>query len=252
MAGIAYGATATLVGHPLDTVKTFMQTEQLSGRDKASTVQTAASIARVGPVTFYRGAVPVLAGALLFRSLPFTVYSGTYSALPHSMGESDRVLLSGIAAALGRTIVESPCEALKTQKQVWDRGYLETIRAGHMWQGLAATCSRNLVLVPLFFCLSDKFNSAELIDFRQRPFLRGCCVTACCWLAAFPLDVVKSRVQAQAMESGPLPGGIGTGLRLAWHERGLYRGLAAQLLRSCLANGAAMWMYQKVQQARTF
>ena len=31
---------------------------------------------------------------------------GTYSALPHSMGESDRVLLSGIAAALGRTIVE--------------------------------------------------------------------------------------------------------------------------------------------------
>ncbi|CAJ1341705.1 unnamed protein product [Effrenium voratum] len=135
MAGIAYGATATLVGHPLDTVKTFMQTEQLSGRDKASTVQTAASLARVGPVTFYRGAVPVLAGALLFRSLPFTVYSGTYSALPHSMGESDRVLLSGIAAALGRTIVESPCEALKTQKQVWDRGYLETIRAGHMWQG---------------------------------------------------------------------------------------------------------------------
>ncbi|CAE7532881.1 unnamed protein product [Symbiodinium pilosum] len=96
-----------------------------------------------------------------------------------------------------RVCQENPFEALKTQKQVRGLDYKQALRAGCLWQGLSATCCRNVVLVTLFFVLTDKLNrSSELVNFRQHPFLRGCVVTSCCWVAAWPLDVVKSQLQS--------------------------------------------------------
>ncbi|CAE7608669.1 mcfL [Symbiodinium sp. CCMP2456] len=226
--GIVYGATATLLGQPLDTIKTKMQTDRLTGRasGRPGTLQVARQILQTAPgelahsrpvrkvAGFYRGSLPVLCGSVIFRSVPFTVYSGVYASLePASffgtldpfLGVERRIWLSGAVAGLGRAVVENPFEVLKTQKQVRGLDYQQILKARCLWQGLAATCSRNVVLVTLFFVLSDRLNrSRELVnflDFRQHPFLRGCIVTSCCWLAAWPLDVIKSQLQSEVLGS---------------------------------------------------
>ncbi|CAE7223879.1 mcfL [Symbiodinium microadriaticum] len=283
--GIVYGATATLLGQPLDTIKTKMQTDPLTGRasGRPGTLQvvrqilqtaherTAGELTHSRPVRkvagFYRGSLPVLCGSVIFRSVPFTVYSGVYASLePASffrtldpfLGVEGRIWLSGAVAGLGRAVVENPFEVLKTQKQVRGLDYQQILKTRRLWQGLSATCSRNVVLVTLFFVLSDRLNrSSELVnflDFRQHPFLRGCIVTSCCWLAAWPLDVIKSQLQSEVLgsraEADAGVGRLGGLLVGAWRQRRFYRGLPAGLVRACLANGAAMSAYQMLQQLR--
>jgi len=250
--GAAYGMTATLLGQPLDTIKTLMQTEAAGlGLGWKRRMRQASAVSMVR--TVYGGSAAVLLGSVLFRSLPFAVYSGVYASLPplNLLGLDGRVYLSGMISGMARASVETPCEALKTQKQVWSKTYFDSLRAGYMWQGFSATCSRNMILVTMFFALSDQLNN---MGFRDQPFLRGSCVTICCWLVAWPLDVVKSQMQAvQVASHGALNRGVGGMvmlLRNAWHNQMLYRGLMPGLLRACLANGSGMYAYQQVQQLR--
>ncbi|CAE7353236.1 mcfX [Symbiodinium natans] len=230
--GIVYGATATLLGQPLDTIKTKMQTEGFGGAagERPGILQVARQILRGAPqkaaigklAGFYRGSLPVLVGSVAFRSVPFTVYSGVYASLHAApfcspfLGVEGRIWASGVAAGLGRAVVENPFEALKIQKQVRGLDYKQALRSGCLWQGLSATCCRNVVLVTLFFVLSDKLNHAnelvDWVDFRQHPFLRGCAVTSCCWLAAWPLDVVKSQLQSEVAGFRMTPDSKGSGV----------------------------------------
>eukprot|EP00439_Symbiodinium_sp_Y106_P063914 s1308_g9.t4 len=190
--GIVYGATATLLGQPLDTIKTKMQTDRLTGRasGRPGTLQvarqilqtahegTAGELAHSRPVRkvagFYRGSLPVLCGSVIFRSVPFTVYSGVYASLPASfatldpfLGVEGRIWLAGAVAGLGRAVVENPFEVLKTQKQVRGLDYQQVLKARCLWQGLSATCGRNVVLVTLFFVLSDRLHSDKLLLARR-------------------------------------------------------------------------------------
>lgn len=270
--GAAYGISATLVGQPLDTIKTMMQTEQARGVGRATVLETIGRMQASPSLllrTAYGGGRAVLLGAVLFRSLPFVVYSGTLTSLPwhHTaqLGGVDwRVWVSGMVAGVARGLVENPFEALKTQKQVWGTSYLDSLRAGHIWRGLSATCGRNVILVTMFFVLSDKLSDLRDLplsgDLGDRPFLRGSCITVCCWIAAWPFDVVKSQMQSmKSMRTSQVTHGCwlhaGTngvvGLLLqTWRGHMLYLGLLPGLARACFANGSGMYAYQKVQQMR--
>lgn len=261
--GAAYGISATLVGQPLDTIKTMMQTEQVRGVGRATVLETIGRI-QASPRsllrTAYGGGRAVLLGAVLFRSLPFVVYSGTLASLPGhhaALGGVDwRVWVSGMVAGVSRGLVENPFEALKTQKQVWGTSYLDSLRSGQIWRGLSATCGRNVILVTIFFVMSDKLSRLGelplLGDLRDHPFLRGSCITVCCWIAAWPLDVVKSQMQSMGTSqvTHGSHAGVGGLLLQTWRGHMLYRGLLPGLVRACLANGSGMYAYQKVQQMR--
>ena len=79
-----YGATNTISGHPLVTVKTRMQVQKghmaTDGQKGPGYIETVRKIAAAeGPVGFYRGCVPPLLGSLLYRSIQFSVYEGFYT-----------------------------------------------------------------------------------------------------------------------------------------------------------------------------
>jgi len=67
--GVLYGGTNTLVGHPLDTIKTKMQAQ--SGH--MGQVTLSESIKQVwrndGPLGFYKGWMPNFTGSVIFRSI---------------------------------------------------------------------------------------------------------------------------------------------------------------------------------------
>ncbi len=71
LAGGAYGFTSVLVGQPMETVKTRMQS--MSGR--TSIGEARALLASEGIRGLYRGGTPMFLGGTLFRSAQFGVYN---------------------------------------------------------------------------------------------------------------------------------------------------------------------------------
>ena len=69
LSGFAFGAMNTIVGHPMDTVKTKMQTqtEHIARGGLSHTVRQV--YAREGFIGFYRGCIPPFFGSIIYRSL---------------------------------------------------------------------------------------------------------------------------------------------------------------------------------------
>jgi solute carrier family 25 carnitine/acylcarnitine transporter 20/29 len=69
ISGVMYGCTNTLVGHPLDTIKTKMQA-QSEHMTKTSLIDSIKTVYRhEGFVGFYRGWQPNFWGSIIFRSI---------------------------------------------------------------------------------------------------------------------------------------------------------------------------------------
>ena len=65
-AGLLYGLTSVVVGHPLDTIKTKMQAQK--GFEKISMTKSFLQVLKTqGPKGLYRGAIPPLMGSGIYR-----------------------------------------------------------------------------------------------------------------------------------------------------------------------------------------
>ena len=267
--GFAYGATSVIVGHPFDTIKTRMQTNTLH----ETFAQSVRAITRAPDghggwqiSALYRGFWPPLAGSLFFRSYVFSVYGFVYTALDKARADAydprasiAHVFVAGSVAGLARAAVESPLELLKTQQQQqrarthrqqsWAAG--RTLPPWRMWRasltGYSATAARNMPMISAFFTLTEIANQCSVF-MREHPFVRGSSVSVVAWAIVWPLDVVKTRMQARE---------LGSVRACFWREcvevyRGgaLYRGFVPGALRAFFANGAGMYVYQCCQDWR--
>ena len=79
ISGFSFGAMNTIVGHPMDTVKTKMQTqgEHLKSGGLGQTIRSV--YAREGFIGFYRGCIPPFFGSIIYRSLQFSVFEAFYT-----------------------------------------------------------------------------------------------------------------------------------------------------------------------------
>ena len=95
-------------------------------------------------------------------------------------------------------------------------------------------------------------------------FLKGGVCATAAWAVAWPLEVAKSKIQgtsaaaAGAAAAGAASGGARRGTVVVLREivladglRGLYRGFLPGAVRSFVANGAGMAVYQLAQSLRT-
>lgn len=68
--GFLFGSTNTIVGHPLDTIKTKMQAQAEHMKDGAGMATTISNVyKKEGLIGFYRGWVPPFMGSIVYRSL---------------------------------------------------------------------------------------------------------------------------------------------------------------------------------------
>ena len=158
LAGTAGGVAVTIVGHPLDTIKTLLQNQPPASGTTASTkneakmlVQNKSPASAATPQRYsglvdcarqvwraeglsglYKGVASPLAFQMLFRAVTFVVFDLTQttivalrepSAPPQPPGE--RVCLSpteafaaGAVTGLFGSLVESPIDLLKTKMQI--------------------------------------------------------------------------------------------------------------------------------------
>ena len=211
--------------------------------------------AREGVRGLYRGGLPLVIGGSLMRSAQFGVSGKANDMLKNSslpdfklFGIFDyKVILAGIAGGLGRGVVEAPTDFFKIRRQV-EKGW--TVR--QIVQGTSVTLTRNAFLYTAFVLYMDMAKQAcagglvpSLLTNEDgnnlTPFAKGAICANLAWLTFWPMDVVKTQRQSGNFGEGAL-----SLLRRNMASGQLFRGVIPGLIRSTIANGSSMVVYEFV------
>jgi len=271
ISGMAFGLISPLASQPFDTLKTKMQAESRYARQ--GVLQVGKDVARTeGLRGFYRGIVPILASTGVQKTALFAANAGARRAcersgipalntpIPMSNGLSPSVLVGGLAAGTARTIVETPFELAKVRAQTGgsffaSKGFFSVAQISVLYTGAGATWGRGTLMLTSFFVMCD-YSERAAPEVMSRPvlggFLKGGICATIAWAIAWPIEVVKSKVQGtEAQFKGQSMLSIIQHIVKADGMKGLYRGFLPGAMRSFVANGAGMAVYQFTQSLRT-
>ena len=270
LSGMAFGLVSPLASQPFDTLKTKMQAESRFASQSMGSV--ARQVVRAeGIAGLFRGIVPIVASTGVQKSALFSANAGArracetsgiaaltapipFTSLPPS------VIVGGVAAGTARTLVETPFELAKVRFQTGGgvraaTGLLSLGQVAELYTGAAATWARGTVMLTTFFCLCD-YSERAAPQLMARPllggFLKGGVCATVAWAIAWPLEVAKNKVQGAegALYKGRSTLAIVRQVAATDGLRGLYRGILPGALRSFVANGAGMAVYQLTQSMR--
>lgn len=251
VAGCLGGCAGVVVGYPFDTVKVHLQTQDHRNPLYKGTLDCFRKIiAKESIRGLYRGMSSPMAGVAAVNAIVF----GVYGNVQRNRSDPDSLyshFMAGTAAGLAQSIICSPMELVKTRLQLQDnlpkgafkyKGPMECMR--HIWRiegfrgafrGLGITAARDMPGFSSYF-ISYELMVRSVAD--PSPFyilMAGGSAGTISWLLTFPIDVVKSRLQADGMSGKPQYNGIVDCLRKSYAEERLgflSRGLASTLLRA--------------------
>jgi solute carrier family 25 carnitine/acylcarnitine transporter 20/29 len=290
-AGASYGLTTVVVGQPLDTIKVRMQGLPSATKQSALAVgrdlfqrEGMRGLYRGGVPLFLGGSV--MRSAQFGVSGRVKHWMEEHPHLPHfkMFGLLDwQVIAAGVAGGLGRGLVEIPTDFIKTRQQVE-----HSWTWSHVMDGTAITLMRNTVLYTAFMLYVDLAKQAcvaghvpsMLMNEQQNnltPFLKGAICANMAWLTVWvgicnaimhrlvclllmahpaaiffvndqPADVVKTQRQSGNYDDSK-------GLMKLFQENmqngRFFRGLVPGLVRSSIANGSSMVVYEFVLSTLT-
>jgi hypothetical protein len=208
--GLAYGLSSTLVGHPFDTIKTRAQALSTTPSVTTPSVTNSRSLKILkdllvseGIIGLYRGAVPLFFAGGVIRSSQFGFYDVALRYQRKSDPDCDRVLgvvdkqvvIAGFVGGLGRGIIETPADYIKTRRQV-DRPWATGGMLKGMLEGASVTFLRNSFLFAAFAVYSDL--STVLVDGGLSPFWKGAVCANMAWLTVWPVSAERTRARTRA------------------------------------------------------
>lgn len=252
-AGCLGGCAGIIVGYPLDTVKVHMQTQDCRNPKYRGTWDCLRTIVAKESVSgLYKGMTSPIAGVAMVNAIVFGVYGYTQRHL----SEPDRLsahFLAGVSAGLAQTPVSSPIELAKTRLQLQSsfqsdsRGPIQCLRniykkEGYrgVFKGLSITFLREGPSYGVYFVTYEmltKTSSKQPISTPHMLLAGGLAGTAS-WVISYPIDVIKSRIQAESSDrySGALDC-LKKSIRAEGYSC-LYRGLNSTILRAFPTNAA--------------
>ncbi|XP_061659021.1 mitochondrial ornithine transporter 1-like [Syngnathoides biaculeatus] len=276
-AGAIGGAACVLSGQPLDTAKVKMQTFPALYRGFVHCITS--TYKQVGIRGLYRGTSPALMANIAENSVLFMSYGFCQQLIRVAAGTRADAALSdvqkacaGSAASVFSSLVLCPTELVKCRLQAMYemeatgkiarsqnsvRSVVKSIMKSEgprgFFQGLSTTVARE---VPGYFCF---FGAYELCRSAFAEYMKcgkddigvapvvfsGGFGGACLWLAVYPMDCVKSRIQVMSM-TGRQGGFLKTFWLIARSEGvgALYSGLTPTMVRTFPANGALFLGYE--------
>ena len=265
-AGMAAGLTGTLLGYPLDRVKQAMQSGSGSMTASVRTLWSSGSV--------YRGAGAPLFAQTMLNTTSFAAYAFTRNVvgLPESgsaAAQSDewwRVAAAGALVTLPVTLVSTPAELCKLQQQVqpqYRQGTLHAARSiwsrhglfgAGLYRGTVVNAWREALFLGCYFSCYEtmrrELQGAGLMGPALATAVSGGCSGAAAWLLSFPLDTLKTVVQAAPLDA-PRRGSLGL-LRELVATRGvlgLYRGVGPTLMRAFIVSSSRFSAYELAMHA---
>ncbi|KAL1989863.1 hypothetical protein VTN49DRAFT_7060 [Thermomyces lanuginosus] len=278
-AGYISGAIGILIGNPLDLIKVHLQARQSAPRlDTAGALSSARYFDTTGSLV--RGSAAPVLGYGALNALLFVAYNRSLKALdPNVVDPTNpdgvalyKIWLAGAAGGLASWTVSSPTEFIKCRAQLsrdrsassWTVTKEIIDRMG--WRGLyfggVVTSIRDSVGYGFYFwsyelCKRRLMTADDTVNETALKILFcGGVAGIATWASVFPLDVIKTRLQAQplggsTLDSQPLLqsttrrqlAGSWEIARRAYREEGLsafYRGLGVCSIRAFIVN-AVQW-----------
>lgn len=281
IAGGVGGACLVLVGHPLDTIKVRIQTMEIKpGQEppyKGTLDCARKTMAKEGPWALYRGMAAPLYGVTPMYALCFFGYGiGQKIFCNDDSFKNLRLLDIGLAGATSgvfTTPILAPLERVKCVLQV--QGNIEGGQkfkgpgdvARHLYQtGGLASLNRGFCATMLRDSLGSLFyfSSYEYLKYNLTPegksgpgvfgtLFAGGMAGIFNWLAALPVDTLKSKLQVAP--EGKYPNGIRSVFVDIVRQEGilsLYRGLGPVMIRAFPANAACFLGYETAIKVLTY
>lgn len=280
-AGAMGGTACVLAGQPFDTIKVKMQT--FPSLFKTAFDCGVKTIKQEGFRGLYAGTIPSLAANIAENSVLFLFYGQCLSLVKKIVGKQDEKDLSvlqraiaGSGAAVFSSFALCPTELVKCRLQAQHQMNVLAGKTGvksgvvqvtmqiiredgflGLFRGMTPTLAREVPGYFFFFggyelfrhLLTPKGKTADEIGPLRLIFCGGMAGVSL-WVAVFPADVIKSRIQILTHGSDKVPGFFETMFQIIRSEgpRALYKGLGPTLVRCFPACGALFVAYEGTQQ----
>jgi len=283
LAGCVGGVAQIVAGHPFDTLKVRLQTQEPGQtRFKGPIDCLLKTVREEGVKGLYKGMAPPIAGVAAVNAVLFMAYGQAKSSLQAYTGNENltktQLTLAGAYAGLANCVVICPVELLKARVQVQYPGYTSNPKgpwevatylykqygAKSLFTGMTATIYREVPAYAAYFGCYEL--SREILAKREGKasveelsplgyFISGGLGGIGCWLFSYPQDLIKSRLQVQENFNAPvykknkflLDGGFwncGKQVMKALGPRGLFVGFAPTIIRAFPANAATFFAYE--------
>ncbi|WVQ81584.1 hypothetical protein IAT38_003708 [Cryptococcus sp. DSM 104549] len=264
------GAAQVLTGQPLDTLKTRAQTAP-KGQFKNTWDILRVTVKNEGFLALYKGMLSPLIGVAAVNSLLFTAYGASRRIVsPYPDLSIPQVATAGAMAGAANAVLASPVEMFKIKMQGQYGGAGDKRLSavfGDMWReygfrngimrGYWVTVIREIPAYAGFYAgyETSKRWFAKQYAPNALPvwtlLTSGAIGGVSYWLACYPLDIVKSRVQLAKLppsRGGWLQGGyVGREINAIIKEGGvkaLFRGLGPSLVRAVPAAGSTFAAFE--------
>lgn len=275
IAGSLGGTATVLVGQPLDTIKVKMQT---SPQLYPSALRCLTSTFKSDGIIrgLYAGTSPAIVANVAENSVLFCAYGACQSAvakLKYSSTNIDSLTsldkaLSGSGAAFFSSFTLCPTELIKCKLQSArekmgttrvtafgvTKSIIKTQGVRGLFSGLTSTIAREM---PGYFFFFGGYEGTKklLIGDSEKPVTLPITIVSggvgglSLWLAIFPFDLVKSRIQVDNLKDGLIV--VLTRIIREEGVTGLYRGLGPTLIRTFPATGALFVAYEYSKSVMT-
>ncbi|KAJ0962920.1 hypothetical protein J5N97_028042 [Dioscorea zingiberensis] len=284
VAGGLGGMAGVMAGHPLDTLRIRLQqppsySSLRSQRPNSAPALLRSIVASEGPAALYRGMAAPLASVTFQNAVVFQVYA----VLSRAFGSNNiseppsykSVALAGVGTGALQSLMLSPVELIKIRLQLQTAGdqhhlnkregpleiakrILRNEGVRGLYRGLSITVLRDAPAHGVYFWSYERAREQFHPGCRKSGqeslmtmLLAGGLAGVASWVVCYPLDVVKSRLQAQSESYGdrmPLRyRGVIHCFCRSVEEEGyavLWRGLGTAVARAFLVNGAIFTAYE--------
>ncbi|XP_077415299.1 mitochondrial basic amino acids transporter [Vanacampus margaritifer] len=260
-AGCVGGAAGVLVGHPFDTVKVRLQVQNAEKPLYRGTYHCFQSIVRQeSTLGLYKGLGSPMMGLTFINAIVFGVQGNAMRKLGHDTPLNQ--FLAGASAGAIQCVICCPMELAKTRMQMQGTGEKKSKRKMYknsldcllriynkegirgINRGMVTTLIRETPGFGVYFLAYDVLTrhlSCEPEDPYLIPKLlfAGGMSGIASWISTYPVDVIKSRLQADGVGGVQRYGGIADCVRQSVRKEGwrvFTRGLTSTLLRAFPVN----------------
>ena len=213
--GMSTGIGQTLVGHPLDTMTVWQQNKNWE---------------KLTIKNLYRGASVPMIFQGIYGSSVFGIYLHVNKYLKDNRGHSNRSdpWLSGLISGTLSGPILCICDSLKIRRQVsnCEESIFKTIKSGT--RGITVTTLLEAPATCIYFGMYNELTN----HVNMNPYLAGGISGVIAWISIFPLDTIKTRMQAQKIS-----------YRDAIKMGDFFEGIKMCVARSFICNSVAFGIY---------
>ena len=210
LAGLTAGITGTLVGHPLDSVKVWIQTGTKPTVENATSQGMLSSIRRS-----YAGVVSPIVTVGLIQSINFAAYDSMrrywyYHYEDPNGNPADKaylrndsftsVAVSGVAAGVVVSAITQPVMMIKTKQQSQNMKLIDAMKhslrnpmVGFGTHLFMETANRSIYFVT-YEALKRRYSDANGNSSLTARMMSAAVSGVACWMFIYPSDVIRSRL----------------------------------------------------------